>query len=166
MPDHLIPFPGSALRQSLTIEMAEGSSALVYDAFATGRVVRGEKWEFKELVNKIALKLNGRLIFLDCFKLDRSVWKLAGLGGMENFGYVATFGLFSATFSDWNGLAAVLQQELKSISRGGVSLLARHGCVVRMLAHSAIQLGDAARRIWAVARQKLLHLPPRDLRKF
>jgi urease accessory protein UreH len=60
-----------------------------------------------------------------------------------------------------------LQTELgknPSVARG-VSLLAHSGCVVRMLARSAIELNDVLRRVWAVAREELLGFTFCDLRK-
>jgi urease accessory protein UreH len=68
--------PGASV--FLTIEMSERSSALVDDAFAIGRVTRGEKWEFKELVDQIAVNLTQRPRFLRSLtRLDRSIAKLA-----------------------------------------------------------------------------------------
>lgn len=168
LPDHLIPFPGSALHQSLRIDLAEGSRALIYDAFAIGRAARGERWLFKELGNEIVVICAGLPIFLDRVKLSPSTSKLDGIGGMENFGYVATFGLFAESFTGWEKLAGCLRDEMKTLSRyaGGVSLLARCGCITRLRARSAVDLEIAKRRIWLVARRELLGLPASDLRKF
>jgi len=168
VPDHVIPYPGSAFHQYLQIELAERSRALIYDAFAVGRVARGERWAFKEFINRTAVTLNGRPIFLDRFELDQSVIKERGFGGMENYGYIATVGLFAESFCAWNELAHRLQKELRDIPSvaSGVSLLARCGCIVRVLAPSAVHLGDVTRKIWALAREALLGLPVCDLRKF
>ena len=40
---------GSALRQSLRVEMGRGSRAIILDAMASGRVAHGERWEFAEM---------------------------------------------------------------------------------------------------------------------
>src|SRR6202051_3320392 len=45
-PDHVIPHTGSALRQSLRIDMARGSRAIILDSMASGRVAHGERWSF------------------------------------------------------------------------------------------------------------------------
>jgi hypothetical protein len=49
---------------------------------------------------------------------------------------------------------------------GGVSLVARGGCLVRFLAPSACDLTEATRGVWALARHSLLGLPALDLRKW
>jgi len=46
LPDHVIPHAGSALRQSLRVEMERGSRAIILDSFAAGRVARGETLDF------------------------------------------------------------------------------------------------------------------------
>src|ERR1700733_2901557 len=43
-PDHVIPHVGSALRQSLRIELLRGSRAIILDSMASGRVAHGERW--------------------------------------------------------------------------------------------------------------------------
>jgi urease accessory protein len=104
IPDPVIPYPSSAFHQSLQIDLAERSQALVYDAFALGRVARGERWAFKEFVNRITVTLHGRPIFIDRFKLVPPVGNLGGNGGMEDFGYSAMFGLFAEDFPTWREL--------------------------------------------------------------
>jgi hypothetical protein len=46
VPDHTIPFAGAALRQRIEADVGEGASMLLIDAFAAGRVARGERWRF------------------------------------------------------------------------------------------------------------------------
>ncbi len=167
LPDHVIPFPGSSFHQSLTIDMSARSCAIVFDALAMGRLVRGERWDFQELVNRVAITCQGRPIFLDRVALGPSKKQLAGLGGMEGFGYVATFGLFAESFGRWEALADALRKEMNELPSlvSGVSLLARCGCIVRILAGSAPDLSHAFHRVWARARQELLALPSVGLRK-
>ena len=43
--------------------------------------------------------------------------------------------------------------------------LDRRGAVIRCLAKSAVALGDAVDRLWAMARRRLLDCPPLPLRK-
>src|SRR5579862_3718810 len=49
LPDHAIPHAGSACRQSLRIELAPGSRAIILDSMAAGRVAHGERWNFAEM---------------------------------------------------------------------------------------------------------------------
>jgi hypothetical protein len=50
--------------------------------------------------------------------------------------------------------------------RGGASLCARCGCVVRFLARSAPDMTDANKKLWDEAREHIAGLPPFDQRKY
>jgi urease accessory protein len=168
LPDHLIPYPGSILHQSLTVEMGPGSRAILADAIAVGRLCRGERWGFSELVSRISITAQGQPRFLDRIRLGSSKWLPEGLGGMEGLGYVATFGLFADSVSNWEKVLHALEEQLRELPSivGGVSPLARGGCLIRLLAASAPDLSKALLALWALSRHLLLTLPPLDLRKF
>jgi len=167
LPDHVIPYPGSILHQSLTVEMGQGSRAILADAIAVGRLCRGERWGFSEVVSRITVAAQGQPRFLDRIKLGSSKWLPEGLGGMEGFGYVATFGLFAESVSNWEKILHALEEQLRELPSiaAGVSPLARGGCLVRLLAASAHDLSKALLALWALSRELLLGLPPLDLRK-
>jgi urease accessory protein len=62
--EHVIPHPGSVLRQLLRVEMAPGSCLILNEAFAAGRVARNELWQFQELSSSTEILLGDRLV--DC----------------------------------------------------------------------------------------------------
>lgn len=168
LPDHVIPHPGSVFHQSVTVEMGPGSRAILSDALAIGRLARGERWAFSELVGRITVSRGGRPLFLDRVSLDPSRWIPRGLGGTEGFGYLATLALFADGFHAWESVVPALAgrlRELPSVT-GGASLLARDGCLVRFLAASAHDLAQATRSLWTLARRLLLGRPALDLRKW
>jgi len=49
VPDHGIPFAGAAFRQVIDAEVGEGATLVLVDAWAAGRVARGEEWRFARL---------------------------------------------------------------------------------------------------------------------
>lgn len=167
IPDHLIPHPGSALHQALNVEMGPGSRAIIFDAFAVGRLARGERWAFGEMVNRITVTRQGRPLFLERTRLVPGEQVPAGLGGMEGFGYLATLGLFADRFDRWEELAHALETQLSQPGSvwGGVSPVSRGGLIVRFLAASAPDLTRSTHALWTMARRLLLGLPPLDLRK-
>ena len=167
VPDHVIPHPGAAFHQSVTVEMGPGSCAIISDSLAVGRLARGERWAFRELTSRITVTSGGRLLFLDRISLDPSRRIPEGLGGMERFGYLASIALLADGFAGWENATAALEARLAGWPsvRGGVSAMARGGCLVRVLAPSAYDLTEASRGLWTLARQLLLGLAPLDLRK-
>ena len=168
LPEHVIPHPGSALHQSLTLEMAMGSRAIVLDAFAIGRLARGERWLFRELVDRITVTSGSRPLFLERIRLDPSIRILGGLGGMESCGYVTTVVLLADGFGTWESVVRSIEQRLSEAPSvlGGVSQISRDGCIIRFLAASAHDMTRLSRDLWALARQLLLGLPAVELRKW
>src|SRR5262249_3772864 len=64
VPDHTIPFAGSAFRQTLDVEMDENAVLILVDAFSAGRLGRGEAWQFGILGSAVPVRDgNGRVLF-------------------------------------------------------------------------------------------------------
>lgn len=155
VPEHTIPFPGSALRQVVEAEVAEGGVLVLVDAFAAGRVARGEAWRFARLDSTLGVRdARGRLLH-DRFVLQAETRH--GLGVTEGRPYFATI----VVVAD-DGLAAFAAgvAALTGPAELGVGLLARRGAVVRCLAPDAPALGDAIERVWGLARREVLAVPP------
>jgi urease accessory protein len=162
VPDHTIPFPGAALRQSLSAEVGDGAALVVLDAFAAGRVACGEAWRFAELDSALSIRDARGLVLHDRLVLRDG--RPRGLGIDEGFPYFATI----AVVAD-RGVEAFAERLGASGPPGGaeigVGLLARRGAVVRCLAADAPALGQAVDTVWRAARREVLGLPPLALRK-
>jgi len=167
-PDHVIPHVGSALRQSLRIEMAHGSRAIVFDSMASGRVAHGERWSFTEIDSRTEVYVCGKPTYINRAKIVPSVKRPDQLGMMEEFDYISCMGLFADGFTRWKEVSAELNEELKSMPHvhGGTTLVSRSGCVVRFLARSASDMTLANKKLWDAARGLLAGLPPFDHRKY
>ena len=168
IPEHVIPHPGSALRQSLRAEMAPGSCLILNDGFAAGRVARNELWQFQELSSSTEILLGDRLVYLNRTRIVPSERIPLGLGTMEGFHYTANLTAFSDRFNEWPKLVDELASNIDAIPaiRGGASETAHSGCIVRLLAPAAQDLTSATQKLWALVRGRLLQLPPLDLRKY
>jgi urease accessory protein len=168
LPDHVIPHTGSALRQSLRVEMERGGRAILLDSFAAGRVARGERWNFSEIESRTEVMLCGKPMFLNRTLINPVAQHPGHLGLVEEFSYMACLGLFADELENWPGVAAAMNAELESVPqvKGGVSLISRGGCVIRYLATSASDLTRTNRKLWDVARELVVRLPPFDHRKY
>ncbi|MBI4254688.1 MAG: urease accessory protein UreD, partial [Candidatus Rokubacteria bacterium] len=69
VPDHTIPFAGSVFRQAIDCELDEGARLVLVDAFAAGRIARGEAWQFRRLESALTLRDRQGLVFHDRFVL-------------------------------------------------------------------------------------------------
>jgi urease accessory protein len=167
-PDHVIPHEGSALRQSLRVEMAPSSRAIVFDSMASGRVAHGERWKFRELDSRMEVFSSDRPTYINRAKILPALQRLDRLGWMDEFDYLGSVGFFADDYSNWKEICASLNEELNSMPsiKGAASQLSRNGCMVRFLARSASDMTLANKRLWDVGRQALLHLPPFEHRKY
>lgn len=164
MPDHTIPFPRAALRQAIDVELAAGARLLLVDAFAAGRVARGEAWRFSSLESVLSIAdVHGRL-FADRWVL-RGGEGWAGPGFTDGRPYFATLVIVADS-----GLEAfTAQADAAFTGRADVAVAAgalrRRGLVVRCLAVDAPALVHVVQGLWDLARRTVLGLPPLALRK-
>jgi urease accessory protein len=168
LPDHVIPHIGSALRQSLRLEMRPGSRAIVLDSMASGRVAHGERWSFTEIDSRMEVYICGKPVFLNRTKIVPAEQRTRRMEAMGDFNYMACMGLFADGFENWQRVATAMNVELDTIPhvRGGVSLLAHGGCVIRYLTRSASDMTRMNKKLWDAARELVVQLSPFDHRKY
>lgn len=168
LPDHTIPHVGSALHQSLRIEMARGSKAIVLDSLASGRVAHGERWSFREIDSRTDVYVCGTPAFLNRTKIFPALQQPQRVGWMGEFDYMTSMLLLADGFRDWQPVAAAINAELEAapLVSGGVSLLTQGGCVIRYLTRSASEMTRVNKRLWDKARGLVLQLRPFDHRKY
>jgi urease accessory protein len=162
VPDHTIPFAGAALRQRVDAEVPEGASLLLIDAFAAGRIARGERWQFALLDSALSVRDPRGWLVHDRLVL-RDGAPGAGLGVAENRPYVATVVAVA------DGDLAPFADDVTALGADDVDIgaarLPRRGVLVRCLAADAPALGRALEAVWAAARRRVLDLPALALRK-
>jgi urease accessory protein len=169
VPDHTIPFAGSAFRQTLDVEMDESARLILVDAFSAGRIGRGEAWQFALLDSAVSVRdqrgwlLHDRLALRGPMTGKDTAWD--GLGSTESHPYFATLAIIGSF--DRERFAADLGRQCPGVDAGrtGVATLARGGLLVRCLAPSAPELIDTIETCWGLGRRALLGLPPLALRK-
>jgi urease accessory protein len=182
-PDHVIPHAESRFKQRLSVEMGPGSRAILFDAFAAGRIAHGESWAFHEFDSETRAYCAGKPFYLSRTKIEpvprasvsdapqssgAQALLPTNLGIAEGYGYVASLVILADGFENWPRVFDTMQATLATMPqiRAGASLLGTGGCVVRYLTKSAGDLSVATSALWAAARQSLLALPPFDLRKY
>lgn len=168
LPDHVIPHPGAALHQKVRVDLGQGSHAILLDSFASGRVAGGERWNFQELDLHTGVYRCGKPVFLNRTWIRPQIQPVRHIGCMEHYDYTTTLGIFADGFADWQNFATEMNRELGMMPEiaGGVSLLSRDGCLVRLLGVSAWDMHCAAQRLWGLARESVLGLPRFDPRKY
>jgi urease accessory protein len=167
VPDHLILSPGARLAQRLDVELARGASAILADAWAVGRVARGEAWGFDLLDSSLVARDSEGLLFKDRLVLE-GMPEWGGLGGTEGMAYVATILCLAPAHPRLRELERALAERLvvrAGEAAVGVTTLGRGGVVARILAATAPALHRLVGSAWAAGRAELWSLPPQLLRK-
>jgi urease accessory protein len=170
LPEHTIPFGGSRYRQTVDVRLAPGATLLLWDAVASGRIARAERWAFTSLENEIRITTASGNSILERYVLDPAT-DLGRIGLAEEWDYVASLYVVSDTFSSetWSRLETKLGHILDEHPGqllGGVSTPAVPGVAVKLVTRTAPDLTRALDAMWAAARAELWNLPPVAWRKY
>lgn len=162
VPDHTIPFAGAAIRQRVEADVGDRAVLFAVDAFAAGRIARGEAWRFALLDSALSVRDASGWLLQDRVRLCDGA-PGPGLGLAEDRPYVATAALIAdagvAEFVDDVVALAADDAEV------GAAALPRRGALVRCLAADAPALARVLGAVWAAARRRALGLTPLALRK-
>ena len=147
LPHHLIPFPASSCSQEAAFHLAESATLVTWDAYAAGRIARGERFAFDALRAMTRIRRNGLPEATDGFDL---------LGGGERFGgysYVA-----SAYVSAPQDLAPLAEELHNFLTRPPGTLASASAptsrlCAVRVMATSAGALYGALNGFRGISRR-------------
>jgi urease accessory protein len=170
LPEVTIPFAGSRVRQSIHVDLAPGATVVLWDAIASGRVARQERWAFTSIENEICIRtpLSGSVV--ERYRLvPGQLPESVGLVG--SWDYVASlFVIGDAVNADvWKRLdvvlAAILEQR-PGLVLGAVSTPATSGLAVKLIARSAPDLTETLGVLWAAIREDLWNLPVPNLRRY
>lgn len=170
LPEHTIPFAGSRFRQTIHANLAPGATMVLWDALASGRMARDERWAFTDLENEIQITIASGGALAERYVLEPAK-DLGRVGLAEEWDYVASFYVVNDAVS--SEIWAELESKVASILGndpgqvlGGVSTPAIPGLAVKLLARTAPDLTRMLDLLWAAARKALWNLPPVSLRKY
>jgi urease accessory protein len=170
LPEQTIPFAGSRFRQTLHATLAPGATMLLWDATASGRIARGERWAFATLENEIRITTASGASLLERYALDPAT-NLGAIGLAADWDYVASLYVVNDAITPevWSRLETRIGLALDEHAEhilGGVSQPAVPGVAVKLLAKTAPDLTKMLDALWAAVRQELWGLPPVAWRKY
>ena len=168
MPDVTIPYAGALFKQSIHVTLAPGATVLLWDAIASGRVARGERWAFTSLENEIRIVTASGQSVLERYTLAPAVH---GIGQATDWDYVGSLYLIGdgVDAGRWKQVDALLAEILDArpgAVLGGVSEPAAPGLAVKLVAKSAPDLSETLDELWQAIRSTLWNLPKPALRRY
>jgi urease accessory protein len=170
LPEHTIPFAGSRFKQTIHATLSPGATILLWDAIASGRIARGERWTFATLENDIQITTASGSALVERYVLDPAT-NLGTIGLAAEWDYVASLYVVNdaAAPEVWSRLETRIGLALDEHAEhilGGVSQPAVPGVAVKLLARTAPDLTRILDVLWAAVREELWGLPPVQWRKY
>lgn len=170
VPEVTIPFAGSRFRQSIHVDLAPGATVVLWDAMASGRVARHERWAFASLENEICISGSLGKSVAERYRLVPGLLP-ESVSLVESWDYVASlFVIGDAVGADvWKRLDIALAEifdERPGLVLGGVSTPATPGLAVKLVARSAPDLTAVQEAMWTAIRKELWGLPAPNLRRY
>lgn len=158
LPHHLIPYPASNYRQETSFHLAPDATLIVWDAYAAGRIARGERFAFDNLYGRTKIFRDGLPEVVDGMDLT---------GGDERFG---GFSYSAAAYVLAPKELGPLADELHDLFVGRPGDLASSSapsfglCAIRVLTADAHALYRVLNRTRVLAREFLgLPVPAREI---
>jgi urease accessory protein len=162
LPDSLILFPEACLRTTLHVEIEDGATVMMSDAFLS-HDPKAQGRPFRSLHSEtIVQHVNGQRLCIDRFMVAGEELQLALAG------YHAQGTLWILTSQSETQLLASLRERLATIPGiyvGVSSLPNRAGVWVRLLAMDGVALHKGLHAAWAAARYVLTGEEPQSRRK-
>lgn len=170
LPDVTIPYAGARFRQTIRVTLGSGATGLIWDAVASGRMARGERWAFTSLESEVRIATAAGSLVLDRAEVNPDRKRVARLG-LDGWDYVGTLYLINDAVEDavWKRLKERIVEVLEARTGtvlGGVSRPAGPGLVVRLVTRSAPDLNDVLNEVWGAVRGHLWNLPVPALRRY
>jgi urease accessory protein len=172
LPDSIIPFSGSRLRQSTSIRLGQNAGFIGWEMIAAGRVAGGEEFAFDFFHSEFSLCSDARPLALERYTLEPSARDPRSAARWGRFRYTAALYVCHTGVArpGWTELESRLNKlaflRTSDTARWGVSTLVESGLVVRGLAREAHQITTGLHEFWDHSKQELWGehaLPPRKI---
>jgi urease accessory protein len=139
---------------------------VLWDSISSGRIARGERWDFAKLENEVRIRTVSGGSVLERYEIGKD----AGVGLVRGWDYVGTFYVIGdgVPADVWHRVEQRIAEVLESRKRliGGVSEPATGGRVVKIMAGTAPDFQEAFEAVWGVARRELWGLSVPELRRY
>jgi urease accessory protein len=152
-PASLIPQTGSAYRQRTEIEVAEGGEAFFLETLAPGRVARGEAFQFRLVDWRCDVRIGGRLVARERFRLDPSTPSLWPLRQPFAQGYYASGCLLTTRIPPDSPVLEALRDLSTETVWLGISALPIGGWSLRILAADSVALQATKAEVRRILRE-------------
>ncbi len=170
MPEHNVPFAQSKVYQDTEVHLEEKATFIMNDMLTSGRLARGESFDFQTFASKVKLYVQEKLLIYDNMVIEPNQLShkksLQALGIYEGNTIVSTFYIYSKQMNQ--RLCTDIKRYLQDVEeiKGGASLVSQELLVVRLLGKSIILMQESNWNIWNLSRCSLLKKEGVRIRKY
>lgn len=167
LPEPLVPFRDANYVGDTIVQMEAGAQAFLAEIITPGRVARGEQFAYWLLRSSLSVYWGSRLAAWDTLNLEpRRHSDLAQMLG--GYTHIGTLWILSERVA-WEHLDLLQgwlwQHTTERDLYGGVSMLQKHGIVVRVLGNSVHRVQAAILSLWPLVRREVFGRDPIVVRK-
>ena len=154
-PEPLMLYTDADLHAQTTVELAPTATFLASDIWCSGRIGRGENWEFSRFRSRWNIERTGAPVFASSLDLAPQNFKPQQLGAWQNCTHSGNFWAFGP-FINENLLEAIWETiENQTSVYAGASALENDGFMVSMLGQRAHDLQELTRKLRATVRREM-----------
>ncbi|XEC93106.1 urease accessory protein UreD [Paenibacillus tarimensis] len=170
MMEPVMLYKDAGFRNDTDVQLSEGSVWMQLEVLCPGRTLRGEKFLYRELDNRLRIHYGEELIFSQRQWIVPSGQQLFEPGAWGDRSHLGSFYCFSDAIGSHHVAAVrevleILPERTGRPVISGVTLTRKHGLAVMAAGHTAWQLTETLRAAWDVMRRELKQLPPLQFRK-
>lgn len=145
-PCAMIPFKNSSFIGETIVNLNKNSEFAYVDCMAAGRVGMGELFAFRKFQNKIKVRIDGRLVWMDHCLLEPEQMPVKGLVFFSGFTHQGTFYYYGPIEKQEIILHHSWESKDEEPIEIGCSQLVA-GVVLRILAHSAQEIEETFQKL-------------------
>lgn len=164
VPEPLFPHREADYRQTTTVDVDASGEAAFLDAFAPGRVGRGERWAWRRLLLSLEIRYAGEPVLRECLDSDGAALARAADYFRTPDAFFATMVLITERLPGGDPVWTEVRRMHETGTWVGASALRRGGWVIRIVAPNGQALRDVLARLRALFAAALPGLGS-DLRK-
>lgn len=165
LPEYNVPFAQSTTEQTNIFMLSKDSVLIASDMVTSGRVSRGEIFQFNKYSTKTSIYIDGRLVTYDRSVIEPKKLTPSVMGVMENFLSCGTMYIYKEV------LPKELADEINAVDLGnnvklGATVIEKGLILVRIMGEGAQEMQDTMLKVWEKVRQSILNKNSVRIRKY